>query len=226
MNDMNEQQQAWLERQQQLVALLGTQGHEPEALVLALGQHAQVHAASLAPTGLYSFADEVQDGLRDEQMRCRPAGEPNSIAWLLWHCARIEDVTTNLLIASQPQVLEREGWLARLKIPRADVGTGMGDEQVAEVTSQIDLAALQAYRLAVGRNTRQMLQALLPERLQWRVAPAAIQQLLGADVLSQGAENLAEIWGSWKIGDLVKQPAIRHSFLHLNEAREIKPKVI
>jgi hypothetical protein len=223
---VNQQQQAWLERQQQLVLLLGTLGSEPEALVLALCQHAQVHAATLAPTGLYSFEDEVLNGLRPEQIRGRPAGESNSIAWLLWHCARIEDVTTNLLIASQPQVLEGEGWLARLNIPRADVGTAMSDEQVAEVTSRIDLAALLAYRQAVGRNTRQMLQALPPERLHRPVAPAAIQQLLRAGVLSQGALDLAEVWGSWKIGDLIKQPAIRHSFLHLNEALEIKEKVI
>lgn len=222
---MNEPQ-LWVQQQEQLALWLATDGHEPEALALALRQHAQVHAAGLAQTSLVSFEDEVLAGLSDARLRCRPSGAANSIAWLLWHCARIEDVTTNLLIVGQPQVLEREGWLPQLQLAAQEVGTAMSDAQVAEVTAQLDLVALRAYRQAVGRSTRQILQTLPPERLHQRVAPAQIQQLLAAGVLSQGAEYLAEVWGGWTLGDLIKQPAIRHSFVHLDEARTIKQKMI
>jgi 4-carboxymuconolactone decarboxylase len=222
---MYEQQQTWLQQQERLVVCLATPGLELEALELAPRQHAQVHASTVSQGGLFSFEDAVLDGLGDEQLRARPGDEPNSIAWLLWHCARIEDVTTNLLIAGQPQVIEREGWLSRLKISAEDVGTGMGELLVAQVTSQIDLDALRAYRQAVGGSTQQILLALAPERLHERVDPARIEQLLGLRVLGQGAEDLAEIWGSWKVGDLVRQPAIRHSFVHLQEAQEIRQKL-
>jgi hypothetical protein len=222
---MNEPQ-LWVQQQEQLTVWLAADGHEPEALALALHQHAQVHAGVLAQPSLASFEDEVLAGLGDAQLRCRPAGAANSIAWLLWHCARIEDVTTNLLIVGQPQVLEREGWLDRLKLATREVGTAMGEAQVTEVTAQLDLVALRAYRQAVGRSTRQTLQTLPPERLHQRVAPAQIQHLLAAGVLSQGAEYLAEVWGGWTLGDLIKQPAIRHSFVHLDEAHTIKQKVI
>jgi hypothetical protein len=222
---MNEQQQTWLEQQQRLATCLATPGLELEALELAPRQHAQVHASTVSQSGLYSFEDEVLDGLGEEQLRAQSGHEPNSIAWLLWHCARIEDVTTNLLIAGQPQVVEREDWLSRLKISAEDVGTGMGDSQVAQVTSQIDLDALRAYRQAVGGCTRQILLTLAPERLHRSVDSARIEQLLGSGILGQGADYLAEIWGSWKVGDLVRQPAIRHNFVHLQEAQEIKEKM-
>ena len=161
---MNEQQ-AWLQRQERLIACLATRGLELEALDLAPRQHAQVHASEVSQTGLFSFEDEVLDGLLDEQLRSQPGEDPNSIAWLLWHSARIEDVATNLLIAGQPQVVEREDWPSRLKISAQDVGTGMGDTQVAQVTSTIDIGALRAYRQAVGGSTQHILLTLAPERL-------------------------------------------------------------
>lgn len=223
--EMNERLR-WVHQQEQLAAWLASDGHESEALALALRQHAQVHASVMAQTNLVSFADEVLDGLGDAQLRCRPDGDANSIVWLLWHCARIEDVTTNLLIARQPQVLERDGWLDRLHIATAEVGTAMGDAQITEVTTQLDLNALRAYRQAVGHNTRQILQTLHLKHLHQQVAPAQIQHLRAAGVLSQGAEYLAEVWGGWTLGDLIKQPAIRHSFDHLTEARNIRQHVI
>jgi hypothetical protein len=222
---MHEQQQTWLQQQERLLAFLATPGLELEALELAPRQHAQVHASTVSQSSLFSFEDEVLDGLGDEQLRAQPSDEPNSIAWLLWHCARIEDVTTNLLMAGQPQVVERDGWLHQLKISAEDVGTGMGESLVAQVTSQIDLDALRAYRRAVGASTRQLLLALAPERLHRSVDPARIEHLRRSGVLGPGAEYLAEIWGSWKVGDLVRQPAIRHSFVHLQEAQEIRQKI-
>lgn len=225
MQDWNEQQLEWIARQQQLAIWLATPGSESEALSLALRQHAQVHSAARSTDGLYSFEDEVLDGLGDEDLRRTPAGAVNSIAWLLWHCARIEDVTTTMLIADQPQVLEREPWQSRLLIAEVDVGTGMGDTQVAGVTQRIDLPALREYRQAVGDSTRQILQELTPERLHAAVSSAPIARLKACGALGPGGEELADIWGSWTISDLVRQPAIRHSFVHLIEAFELKQRM-
>lgn len=42
-------------------------------------------------------------GLPDDQLRLRPQGW-NSIAYLLWHMARCEDVAANVVVAQRPQV--------------------------------------------------------------------------------------------------------------------------
>ena len=48
--------------------------------------------------------DDLLDALSDEQIRARPHGL-NSIAWLLWHGARVEGVAVNRFVADRPQVL-------------------------------------------------------------------------------------------------------------------------
>ena len=87
------------------------------------------------------MTSRLLDGLTDEQLRQRPHGV-NSIAWLLWHLARCEDVGVNRLVVDRPQLLDDEGWLARLGVPRRDIGTGMTSD---ELSARVDLAALRDY---------------------------------------------------------------------------------
>jgi hypothetical protein len=61
-----------------------------------------------------SFADRVFGGLTDDQMRLRPAKGLNSLAWLLWHMARTEDVVVNVVIGRESQVLD-DAWLERCR---------------------------------------------------------------------------------------------------------------
>lgn len=43
-------------------------------------------------TRLIEHADELTDGLTDEVADYRPTAQANSIAWLLWHSARVQDI--------------------------------------------------------------------------------------------------------------------------------------
>ena len=64
-----------------------------EAIQLFLRQHAMLHSARMAQTGLWSFEDEVLDDMSEEQIRRIPHNCEHSVAWAIWHIARIEDVT-------------------------------------------------------------------------------------------------------------------------------------
>ena len=99
-----------------------------------------------------SMTDQLLEGLTDEQLRARPHGV-NSIAWLLWHIARCEDVGVNRLVADRPQLIDAEPWLARLNAPRRDIGTGMTSDEVTDLSERVDLAALRAYWDALYRRT-------------------------------------------------------------------------
>ena len=79
--------------------------------------------------------------LPEAQLRARPHPGVNTVAWLVWHSARIEDLAVNRFLSDRRQVLD-EGWLERLAVPRRDVGTGMTDAQVDEFSAGIDLQAL------------------------------------------------------------------------------------
>jgi len=53
--------------------------------------------------------DRILGGISDDQMRLRPGKETNSIAWLVWHMARTEDVVVNLVVVDNDrQVFERQ----------------------------------------------------------------------------------------------------------------------
>src|SRR5215467_12053426 len=105
-----------------------------------------------------SGAERTFGGLTDEQMRVRPREDLNSLAWILWHVARTEDIMLGSVITGRAQVLD-EGWAGKLKVSRRDLGTGMTSADVSEITRQVDVAALRDYRDAVGRRTREIVGA-------------------------------------------------------------------
>jgi hypothetical protein len=63
--------------------------------------------------GLPTAGDEVL-GASDSQLRARPFGL-HSIAWLLWHISRCEDIGVNRILVDRKQVLDEGGWIDRLR---------------------------------------------------------------------------------------------------------------
>jgi hypothetical protein len=50
-----------------------------------------------------------------------------------------------------------------------DVGTGMGDDEVSDLSARLDLVALRGYYTAVGRRTLEVVRSLRPE--PWMSSP-------------------------------------------------------
>ncbi len=221
---MDPHRQHWAVKQQEVRSLLASRRND-EALRLWLRQHAALHAREVTGDPEWSFQDQVLDGLSDNQIRRRPDSGAPSIAWLLWHLARIEDVTMNLLVAGTAQVLDEDRWLERLRLAHRDVGTAMGDGEVAEVGERLDLEGLRAYRLAVGQRTQAIAQTLESRDLGSPVDPARIRALLATGALAEGARGLAEEWSRWTTARFLMMPATRHSFTHLNQASRLRAKV-
>lgn len=192
-----------------------------DAKQLFLGQHAIVHSSEMAAGGEWSIVDSILNGLTDAQMRSRSGKGTNSIAWLLWHMARTEDVTMNVLVAGRPQVLDEEGWLERLNV-RKDIGTSMNDDEVADFSAQVNVEAIREYRNAVGRRTREIVQNLSPGEWDQKVDPARVEMLLSEGALVEGAIRLAKFWGDKTKGFLLAMPATGHNFMHLAEAITVR----
>ncbi len=93
-------------------------------------------------TRLIEHVDEITDGLTDEQADYRPSPSANSIAWLIWHSARVQDIQL-APIAGIEQVWTAGGWVDRfgLDLPRNDSGYGHGPAEVAKVHASADLLA-------------------------------------------------------------------------------------
>ena len=181
---------------------------------LILDQHATVHASDLAGAeAVFSYQELVCGGLAEEQLRLRPAAGQNSLVWLIWHMSRCEDITLNLAIADDAQVLDDE-WRRQLRVDRVDIGTGMSPTEVAELSERVDVDALRAYRLAVGRRSREILTGLDDTILD---KPVDAQHQWAADVLGEHAGWVGDMWSNWRKRDFIYL-ATGHCYQHWGEA--------
>ena len=202
-------------------ALLNSKLHD-KAIQLFLRQHAMLHSARMARAGLWSFEDAVLDDMPEEQMRRVPRNGEHSAAWLIWHTARCEDITMNLLVAGSPQVLRRGNWLKRMHISACDTGNAMDREAVAAFSRAIDVQALRDYRIAVGRRTRAIVKRLKPEELREKVQPVRLERVWDEGAVVPAASGIADYWGKRDVAGLLLMPATRHNLIHLNEALQLK----
>jgi hypothetical protein len=102
-----------------------------------------------------SYAD-VARGLDDATLHHRTEGRGNSIAWLLWHLARIQDDHVAGL-AGNAQAWH-EGWRERFELPYAahDTGYGHTSDQVAACRIA-DASLLVDYQAELHRRTLEYL---------------------------------------------------------------------
>jgi hypothetical protein len=222
---MNDYRKSLNQKQSELrQALLSTNQHS-HPIQLFLSQHARLHAAEMALSEPWSFEDEVLEGLTGGQIRRIPPGIEHSIAWVLWHLARIEDVTMNLLVAGSPQILLEGNWLERLGVAVRHTGNAMTPEEVADLSNKIDIPALRAYRMAVGRRTRHIVKRLEPEDLKRKATGPRLQSLLDQGAVLPAARGLIDYWGKRNVAGLLLMPPTRHVIVHLNEALKIKKKI-
>ena len=193
-----------------------------KAIQLFLTQHAMLHSLNMAHSEHWSFEDEILNDMTKEQIRRTPQNCEHSVAWCIWHIARIEDVTMNLLVAGSSQILHRGNWLERMKIPVRDTGNEMDEEDMATLGAAIEIGALRAYRMTVGRRTREIVQQLEPQELKQQVDSICVQQVMDEGVVVEEARAIANYWSRRNIAGLLLMPATRHNLVHLNEALRLK----
>jgi hypothetical protein len=195
-------------------------------LELFLRNHAIVHRLEVGePEGQFSLESNCLHGLTDEQLRLRPGGW-NSIAWILWHLARMEDVAVNVMVGEDRQVFDRDDWANQLRVSRRDVGTGMSDSDVEELSRTIDLPSLRAYRLAVGRDTRDVAREL--PQAEWdKVADRSmVERALSQGAFSPEAKWMGEVWEGKSKAWFLSWVAVGHSHMHLGQVRWIKEMIL
>ncbi len=215
----------WNAQHQLLHRLLLKDKAYQQAIPIFLEHHAAVHATKLQTGAHWSWHDEVLNGVTPEQMRYAPKGSPHSVAWRIWHMARIEDVTMNILLADGAQVFESGKWRDKLDIDCVSVGNEMTDAGIEALSKAINLKALFAYRLAVGKRTRALVKRLDFARLSQPPTPDRLHRLSAEHAVEQSTLWLVDYWGSHPAANLLLMPATRHSFVHLNEIKRMLPKL-
>jgi hypothetical protein len=190
-----------------------------EAHQIFLTRHAGVHSKMVDPEGWWKVEDTVWLDVAEEELRRRPTPDHNSIAWLVWHMARCEDVAVNTVLRGVPEVLDRDGWLAKLGIASRHIGTGATPAEVTTISQTIGLDALRAYRAAVGRETRQWVSTVDFSTLNAVVSAMDARRAAERGAFGDHGAWVEEHWAArgCRRSDFLFWLAIEHNWFHAGE---------
>ncbi len=188
-----------------------------DAWEFVLRQHAITHSAELSGGTADSLGDDPFEEMTDDQVRRQVHGL-NSIAWLIWHIARLEDVVTNTILARHSQVLDEGDWPERLRVQRRDIGAEMTPREVRELSAVIDIPSLRAYRVAIGRSTRAWIQSLSATGWDNVIPEEGVRDALTQGALIDKARPIGDVWLKRPKPWFLYWEIIGHNFMHLGQA--------
>jgi hypothetical protein len=191
-----------------------------DARELFLDQHAAMHSAAVGGNKM-SQAERAFAGLSDEQMRIRPREDLNSLAWLMWHIARAEDIVVNQVLGGRPQVFDA-AWMKRLGVTRPDFGIGMTSPEVTELTRQIDVGALREYRDAVGRRTREVVGGFTAPDWDGPVAADGVERAAADGAFGARTDALKKAFPGRPRAAVLSGIALFHAAGHMGEAATVR----
>jgi hypothetical protein len=141
---------------------------------------------------IHGILQRTLDGLSLEELHHQPRADANSIAWLVWHLTRVQDVSLSG-IADEEQLWVTQGWhakFARPADPKLD-GFGHTPEDIAAFRVPSGQTLLD-YHESVLERSKSYVAALTPEALdrelnepQWQPLPT-----VGVRLVSVLSDNL------------------------------------
>jgi uncharacterized damage-inducible protein DinB len=100
----------------------------------------------------------------DEQLHFVPTGGSHSIAWCLWHTARIEDVIINGRCRGA-DLIWNESTANQVGLPFDGTGNGLSDDEAQQIRIA-DIEAFRAYQASVWKQSDEFLDSLSDDDLQ------------------------------------------------------------
>jgi len=193
---------------------------------LALSLHSMVHLSIMSGVDKKTFEDELWEGLDENTFRTSQNQKGRTIAYGIWHCTRIEDITMNLLVAGDKQIFNRENWQEKINSNITDTGNAMTEDDIMEFSKNINMEELKNYRIEVGRRTRDIVENLSTEDMKRNFDKHRLQRILDERaVLDVKASNwLIDFWGRKNVAGIILMPMTRHQVIHINESLSAKKK--
>ncbi|MDF2592356.1 MAG: hypothetical protein K0S75_1822 [Clostridia bacterium] len=216
----------WNAQQSHLREILLKPDRFDEAIKLCLDQHAMVHTSDMSGTNGMTFEDELWKDLDETTFRTAVGVKGRTIAYGIWHSTRIEDITMNILVAGNNQVIDSDNWTAKINSSIYDTGNAMNAGEIQKFSSNISMQELRKYRIAVGRRTREIIQGFKPTDLKKKFDDIRLEKIfdIGAVSKDAAASWLVDFWGKKNVAGILLMPVTRHHVVHINESLTAKSK--
>lgn len=205
------------EKHKELSAIIRRPDHIEAAKNLFLDIHAGLHLSAVSGVE-HNEVDALTEDLTPEEFAVMPTAKDETIAWVLWHIARIEDLTMNVLVARREQIFDAR-WQERLKAPIVDTGNALTDDEIMVLSHSIDTEELLRYRNQVGIRTREVVRGLNAADMKRKTDPEDIRKILDLGGVTEQEESvwLLDFWGKKDVAGLLLMPPTRHVMMHLND---------
>lgn len=190
---------------------------------------AQIHK-QVNHSGLYdnvtTEADKILCDITDDELAIIPTEDDETIAWSLWHIARIEDITINILAKSGEQIFN-DKWKKKMCAPFADTGNSYGDNKMMRLSKSLNYNELMKYKKAVAESTKEFVMSLKPEDMKRKVNNLDIRRVLTSGGVTTDTNSiwLLEYWGGKDVAGLLLMPPTRHAMMHLNSVGKVKESI-
>ncbi len=195
---------------------------------LTLEVHAMIHPAEISGGTEKTLADHILDHMlsgnqnkivprEDHDVDLHYAGTNKvPLCWQFWHTYRIEDLVSNILMADQDQIFNKE-WQKRIGASITDTGNALEFDEAVEFGKKIDVFALRDYMIEVGKNTRHILENLTLEQIQSMVPEEWVMRILEEGGVTTDFRSvwLLVFWGRLTRGGMILTPMTNHHMMHL-----------
>ncbi len=217
----------WNNNQKSLKSIILKKEDFNQTIELCLKQHGMVHSSIVTNANYNTIEDDLWHNLDDRAFREFVKTDHGTIARNIWHATRIEDLTMNILVAGEPQILNINNRIKKLNCKIHDTGNAMTDSEVIEFSKHINKEELINYRNAVGIKTQDIIKNLTYDDLKVKIEKSRLQQIIdeGGVLNVEGANWLIDFWGKKNVAGILLMPATRHNLVHINQSKRIKEKI-
>jgi len=216
----------WSDKLQQLRLNIKKDDCLDEAKELILKLHSMVYTSEMSDKNQNTFEDKLWESLDEETARKATNKKGRTILYGLWHSTRIEDITMNLLVAGTDQLFERDDWFSKINSSLRHTGNSLNKDDIMQMSSLINIENLKRYRIAVGRNTENIIRNLKKGEMKRKIYKENLQRILEEKAVDNvtSANWLIDFWGKKDVAGIILMPCLRHQLVHLNESFEAKKK--
>jgi uncharacterized damage-inducible protein DinB len=110
------------------------------------------------------YVERNVKGLTKDELVWTPKPHSNSIAFLMWHLARVEDLWINRLLQGGKESYETDGWYKKFGTPAQDTGMGY-DVAKLKAWPVPKLELLKEYAVAMRKKTIAYVKSLSEKQL-------------------------------------------------------------
>jgi hypothetical protein len=213
------------EKHKELSSLIRKKDKLEQSKMLFMEIHSCLHLSEVSGTEL-NEVDKVLKDLQDSDYAIMLTSKDETIAWAIWHIARIEDLTMNCLVGKRDQVFSDE-WQQKLNVSITDTGNALTDDEIMDLSININKKELLAYRYAVGKRTREIVCNLTIEDMKRKVDSNDLKKILQCGGVTEHKDSiwLLDFWGNKDVAGILLMPPTRHVMLHLNDCCKWKEQI-